>query len=79
MAKQRGRMPEGTMSMTAAARMVKVRPERATLIKETWSANTKRKMAERKRLLAAVRTGDQVAIERLAKEYRCRVWFEHDL
>lgn len=77
MAKHRGRMPEGVVSMVAAARGTRLRPERGLKIQiATWDARTKSKMRERKQLMTAARKGDPAAIARLAKEFRLRIWFE---
>ena len=64
--------------MSGAAKGVRLRPERGLkILVATWDARTKAKMSDRKKLLAAARKGDPAAIERLAKEYKCRIWFEH--
>lgn len=72
---RRGRMPDGVMSPSLAAKLVRVRPERGSLPqKETWDDRSKRDRLKRAKLLNAVRAGNARAAEQLWKEYRCRIW-----
>ncbi len=76
----KGRMPDGVVSMAGAAKGVRLRPERGLkILTATWDSRTKAKMSDRKKLLAGARAGDAKAIKRLADEFKCRIWYEHEI